>query len=160
MSTKSKITISGTAPKFEAEELKRLHDNYRHAYHETHLCTELVQGSIPLQLLTNVIEKASEGYTLHPRYPVTMGEMSYTCRMIKPIAMQEADLIAGDEKVKLEYVAKVEMERDKFKHQLRLQLLEAEESKELKRLEDLKTKRLAAIDAEIENAFGSLVVPA
>jgi hypothetical protein len=160
MTAKPKTTITGTAPSFDAAELKRLQDNYHNAYHETHLCTELIHGSIPLLLLSGVIEKASQGYKLHPRYPVSMGEMNYTCRMIKPTAMQEADLIAGDEAVKLEYIAKVESERDKFKDRLRQQLLEAAELKEIKKLEDLKAKRLADIDAEIESAFGSLVVPA
>jgi len=157
---KSKITISGTFPTFDAAELQSRQDRFHHAYLETALCCEMVRGDIPLQLISNVIDKVAQGYTLNTKYPVLMGEMSYICRMTKPLPLQELDLIAGDEQIKQEYIVEIEGARAEFKERLKQQLLQKAESDEQKKVDDKKAKLLADIEKQVEDTFAPLAIPA
>ncbi len=157
---KSRITISGTCPQFNADELQSRQDRFHHAYHETALCCELVRGDIPLQLLTNVIEKAAQGYVLNTKYPVVLGEMNYVARMTKPLPLQELDLIAADEQIKQEYIVEVEGKRAEFKEALKQQLLQKAESDEQKKVDEKRAKLLADIEKQVEDTFAPLAIPA
>jgi hypothetical protein len=153
-----KITVKGTAPKFDQQELERRQEGFRNVYKQTDQCTALVRGAIPYEWLTNVIEMASQGYTLTYRYPIST-QGGYHCRMIKPEYVQVQDLEGLDAQVKQDYVDELERERQEFRELLTAQLLQAAELKEQKKLEDKQAKLLAEVQKEVNDLFGELIVP-
>ena len=157
--TNPKITITGTPRKFDANELMIRQQGFHNAYRSTDQCCEIVRGELPFLLLANVIAKHNQGYILTNRYPMSMGNASYHTHMIKPDDLQHSDIAAIDERVKADYIAELEAEREHYRQQLTQQLLQAAELKEAKRLADQKAKLLADIQDEVDSVFTDLVVP-
>jgi hypothetical protein len=114
---------------------------------------------IAFEFLTNVIKLAEQGYPLSDKYPITAAPMSYHAHMRKPDAIATADLKVLDEQVKLEYIADLERENQKYKDLLTAQLLQAAEFKEKKKEEERKATFLKEVEREVANAFGELIIP-
>lgn len=157
--TNDRITIKGTAPKFEEQTLKILQAARHNVYDQTDECTALVRGDIPILFLSNVIEYNAKGYTLSTKYPVSIGSGGYSCRMVKPEHVVHADLEALNAQVKQNYIADLEREREEFKQLLMQQLLETRALAEAKKIADKQAKALAEIEKEVNDAFGELVIP-
>jgi len=154
-----KITIQGSAPKYDEQVLKQRQSARHNVYDSTDECTALVRGDISTQFLINVIDYHTKGYTLSTKYPVSVGYENYSCRMLKPLDLQAVDREAIDAQVKLEYVAWLESERESYKQQLTAQLLQTAQDKERKREEDKRTKLLLDIQKEVDATFADLVIP-
>ncbi len=155
-----KIKIVGSARKFDQQELERRQEGYRNAYLKTDQCTTVVHGDIAFGFLTKLIEMNAQGYTLSSKYPINCAPTSYYCSMIKPESEQAADLETINQRVKDEYVAELEAERDEYKQLLTAQLLQTAHEKERKREEDKHAKLLKEIAAEVEATFAKLEIPA
>lgn len=155
----TKITIQGTAPKFDDVVLKQRQSARHNQYHLTSESHGMARGAIALEFLANVIELANQGYELSNKYPCTTAPMSYSAYMRKPDAIQTADLVALDEEVKQQYIVDLEREREEYKVRLTAQLLQAAELKEQKKEEEKKAKLLKEIEKEVADAFGELVIP-
>ena len=154
-----KITIQGTAPKYDEQILKQRQSARHNVYEQTDECTALVHGDIPIQFLSNVIEYNTKGYILSTKYPVSVGSGGYSCRMVKPDAIQQAEREALDAQMKLEYVADLEREREEYKQLLTAQLLQTRALAEAKKIADKQAKVLAEIEREVADTFGELVIP-
>jgi hypothetical protein len=157
--TNHRITIQGTTPKFDATVLQQLTEARHSAYDQTDECTALVRGEIPIQFLSNLIDHHTKGYTLRTNYPVSIGLGSYSCRMEKPESIQTADKIGLAAQVKLDYIAWLESEHERYKQLLTAQLLQASELKEAEKIEKAKAKLLADIQKEVDATFSDLVIP-
>ena len=155
----TKITLTGTAPKFDEQILKQRQAARHHQYYSTSESHSAARGAIPFEFLTSVIELANLGYELSNKYPITSTPMSYSAYMRKPDAIQTDDLEALSEEVKQTYIADLEREREDFKLKLIAQRLQAAELKEKKREDDKRAKLLADIEKEVNDVFGDLVVP-
>lgn len=79
--------------------------------------------------------------------------------MRKPDAIATADLEVLDEQVKLEYIADLEREHQKYKELITRHLLQAAELKEKKKKEERKAKFLKKVEKEVANAFNELITP-
>ena len=155
----TKITMTGTAPKFDEQVLKQRQAARHHQYHGTSESHGVARGAIPFEFLTKVIELANQGYELSHKYPITNTPMSYSAFMRKPDAIQADDLEAIDEEVKQTYIADLERDREDFKLKLTAQLVQAAELKERKKEEEKQAKLLKEIAKEVNDAFGDLVIP-
>ncbi|MFL1513136.1 hypothetical protein [Pseudomonas prosekii] len=155
----TKISISGTAPKYDEAVLKLRQESRHNAYQQTHECTMFVHAEIPVQFLSKVIDYHTKGFTLSVKYPVSVGAGSYSCRMEKPESIQTADKIALAAQVKLDYIAWLESEHERYKQLLTAQLLQASELKEAEKIEKAKAKLLADIQKEVDATFSHLVIP-
>ncbi|VVM64976.1 hypothetical protein PS645_01471 [Pseudomonas fluorescens] len=158
--TNERITIQGTAPKFDEAVLKQRQAARHNQYHLTSESHAVARGTIAFEFLTNVIKLAGQGYDLSNNYPVTTDPMSYQAYMRKPDAIQQADLEALDAKMKLDYIADLELEREDYRVKLTAQLLQTAELKERKKEEEKRAKLLKEIEKEVNDAFGELVIPA
>ncbi len=156
----TKVSIKGTAPKFDAAILMQRQEARHIVYDQTDECTALVRGEIPVQFLTNVIDHHVKGYTLSMKYPPSFGSGSYWCRMEKPERIKIDERQALDAQVKLEYIAWLENEHDRYKKMLTEQLLQAAEAKEKQKEEAKRTKLLSEIEKEVLGTFGDLGIPA
>jgi len=155
----TKVSIKGAAPKFDEQVLKQRQAARHIVYDQTDECTALVRGEIPVQFLTNVIGHHAKGYTLSMKYPPSFGSGSYWCRMEKPDSIKIGERSALDAQVKLEYIAWLESEHERYKKLLTAQLLQAAEAKEKKKEEDKRAKLLSEIEKEVLETFGDLGIP-
>lgn len=154
-----KVTISGAPRKYDPIELSDRQAEYHAAYKHTDQCYQVVRGSIPFELLTKVIAHHEKGYKLSSKYPVNFDLMSYSIRMEKPEHLQQVDLKEIDERIKLEYIAELEAEREEYRELLTQQLLQSAEAKEKKKEEEKKAKLLLEIQKEVNDTFAPLVIP-
>lgn len=154
-----KITIKGTAPKFDEAVLKQRQAARHNQYHLTSESYEIARGTIAFEFLTNVIKLVDLGYELSNKYPVTTDPMSYQAYMRKPDAIQQVEKQALDAQVKLDYIADLEREREEYRVKLTAQLLQTHELQEAKKAADKQAKVLAEIGAEVAATFGELIVP-
>jgi hypothetical protein len=152
-------SISGAPRKFEQAELERREASYRAMYHNTLHCKELVHAQLPLLFIQAVIDKAEQGYVFDDKLPIKMEALHYQCYFIKPAHLQAEELEQLIGQVKDEYVAELEAEREKYKTLLKAQLIESDALKEQKKLDAQKAKRLAEIEAEVNNTFAELEIP-
>jgi len=130
----NRITISGSAPKFDEQVLKQ-HQAERHAeYYAGRESHTHVFGELPFILISNIIELANQGYVLSDKYPITLAQLSNHAYMKKPESVIQADLEALDVQVKQSYVSWLESERESYKQQLTAQLLQAAALKEQKKI--------------------------
>ena len=153
------ISIKGVPSKFNQNELEQRQASYRKMYKSTMECREAVKGELPHQFLLSVIEHSNKGYTLDVSTPLRLESLNYRAFMTKPDHMQISDLAAADIKIKNAYVAELEAEHERYKELLKAQLLESDAIKEQKKLDAIKAKRLAEIDAEVASCFGKLEIP-
>lgn len=158
MTTKTKITISGTPRNYDEAELKKLQEGYHAVYKQTDQCTELVHADLPHTFLAKVVEFCNQGYSLS-KYPICMESLDYSCRLIKPETLQTEDLARIDDKIKQEYIAELETEREQYRQLLTKQLLQAAQVKEVEKVERAKAKLLSDIQKEVDATFADLVVP-
>ncbi|KQM47694.1 hypothetical protein ASE80_13740 [Pseudomonas sp. Leaf15] len=155
----TKVSIKGAAPKFDEQVLKQRQEARHIVYDQTDECTALVRGEIPVQFLTNVIDHHVKGYTLSMKYPPSFGSGSYWCRMEKPDTIKIGERQALDAQVKLEYIAWIESEHDRYKKMLTEQLLQIAEAKEKKKEDDRRAKLLSEVEKEVLETFGDLGIP-
>lgn len=153
------ITMTGSAPKYEEVELQRRQQGYHSMYHQTSQCMEIVRATIPYDFLNQVNEKCQSGYVIARKQPITTLPLDYSVYLIKPLHMQEVDLLEIDARIKAEYIAEIEAGRTAFKGLLRQQLLQKAELAEQKRLDDKRAKLLAEVDKEVNDAYADLVYP-
>ncbi|CAM3164545.1 hypothetical protein [Pseudomonas plecoglossicida] len=158
MSTKS-VTIQGVPPVWEDSEYQRRLTLELHRYRNTRDCMEFIHTALEYDFLNLLIEKHGQGYRLNKHYPASHEQLSHAIWLTKPDDQQQADIEQVKEKVKCEYVEHLRVQHDKYKEHLRKQLLQAQEEKERKAVEQAQAKRLAAIDKEVSECFGELVVP-
>lgn len=155
----TKITIQGVPPQFDKVELKHRQEGYHSMYFQTSQCMVQVRATIPYDFLTNVAEKIAAGYSLAQKQPITCLPLDYSAYLVKPLEMQEADLVEIDARVKAEYVEFLKGEHLRYENLLRQQLIQAAEAKELKKAADAEAKRLASIEAEVAATYTKLVIP-
>lgn len=153
------ITVKGSIPTFDEKELERRQAAFKHMYLNTLECKAVVRAELPFQFLQAVIKMAAEGYTLDEKLPIRMESLNYSAVMTKPQGQQDSELALMMDKVKEGYVADLKIERERFKELLKAQLIERDEIKEAKKIEDAKAKRLAQIEDEVNNTFVDLVIP-
>jgi murein L,D-transpeptidase YcbB/YkuD len=155
----NKISIKGTAPKFDEQELKQ-HIAARHAeYYGSQESHVHVRSQFLYDMITKVIELTAEGYILSKQYPLNCAQLQYDCFMRKPDKMIAEELTIIDAQTKQSYVAWLESERESYKQQLTAQLIQTAQDKEAKRLADKQAKVLADILAEVDATFAPLVIP-
>lgn len=154
-----KITIKGTAPKFDQQELERRQAARHNQYYLTSESFAVARGQIAFEFLTNVIELANQGYELSNKYPITTAPLSYHAHMRKPDAIIAEDLKTLDIEVKQHYIASLEAEREEYKQLLTAQLLQTRQLAEAKKIADKQAKVLAEIEREVADTFGELTVP-
>lgn len=155
----NKISIKGSAPQFDEQELKQ-HITARHAeYHGSQESHVHVRTQFLYDMITKVIELTSEGYSLSKQYPITSGELQYDCFMRKPAQLVAEELTIIDAQTKQSYVVWLESERESYKQQLTAQLLQAAALKEQKREEEKRAKLLREIEKEVSDTFAPLVIP-
>lgn len=154
------ITITGMPRKFDQAELEHRQQYYHAAYKQTDQCYEVVRGSIPFEILTNVIYHHEQGYKLTSKYPASFDQMSYSVRMEKPNDLQLVDLEAINERVKQEYIGELQKELTEYRELLTKQLLEKAERVEQQKLAAKRAKLLAEVEKEVNGVFSEqLVVP-
>lgn len=156
---KDKIVVKGAPPQYDDAELESRVANWVHAYKNTTQSMELVRSPLPHDLLQQVIDKASEGYTLAPSHPVNLAPLNNSCWMVKPIAMQEKDIANIRMEQKQKYIAHLQAERERYQNLLRQQLLQAKSEKEARAAELAEAKKLEAIEREVQACFKPLEIP-
>ena len=154
-----KTTIAGFPSKFDKAVLEQRQAGYRNVYENTDQCCTVVREELPYNLLAKVVEMSAEGYVLTSRYPISTKPGDYSAFLIKPLSVKLEDLKALDEKIRQQYAKKKKKELVVYRQKLTQQLIEADEEKEQKRIQAVKAKRLADIQAEVDNAFKSVVIP-
>lgn len=157
---KSRTTIQGTIPKFVQAELEVRQNGFQSMYEQTSQCMELVHENIPYAFLNSIVEKVKLGYVISQKQPITTLPLDYSAYLIKPPEQQALDLQLINERVKLEYIAELEIKRAEFKELVKQQLLEKAELDEQKKIDDKRNKLLAEVEKEVNDAFGDLVLPA
>jgi hypothetical protein len=157
--TEERITISGSAPKYDAEELRQL-ESERHAeYHKSQQGYIPVFAEFPYDLIIKIIELTAEGYTLSNKYPIVQGELRHHAWMRKPDHLIAEDLEVIDAQTKQSYVAWLESEHDRYKQMLTAQLVQTAALKERKREEEKQAKLLRDIEKQVSETFAPLVIP-
>jgi len=142
---------------FSQEELDTLivkaEEQYRNSLQACHKLNK------PLFVLfcEELIKLHSEGYTLHQTLPASSGPGSYSAFLIKPEALQAADLEQIRLDVKEKYEQSIEAHNKAQVELLTKQLFEAEQAKELKKQEEKESKQRAQAAAEAEQYFNSLI---
>lgn len=157
--TNDRITVKGSAPQFDEQELKE-HQSARHAeYHSSQESHTHVFAEFLYDMIAKVIELTADGFTLSKQYPITSTNLQHHCFMRKPDHLIQEDLAIIDAQTKQSYVAWLESERDSYKQQLTAQLIQTAQEKERKREEAKQAKLLADIAAEVDATFAPLVIP-
>jgi len=154
----NKIRISGTPEQFKQEELDKRQQQYRNAYKQTSQSCETIRGAHSSQLLQNVIDKASEGYTL-TEHPASFEPMNYSVSMRKPESLQAEDLLKIDSEVKAKYEEELVASYDDYKKRLFEQLVQAEDLKLEKAQQAARDKMLAKLKKEADETFAPLKFP-
>jgi hypothetical protein len=155
----NKISIKGSAPQFDEQELKQ-HIAARHAeYHGSQESHVHVRSQFLYDMIIKVVELTAEGYILSKQYPLNCAQLQYDCFMRKPDQMIAEELTIIDAQTKQSYVAWLESERESYKQQLTTQLIQTAQDKERKREEAKQAKLLADIQAEVDATFSPLVIP-
>ena len=155
----TKITISGSEPKFDAQVLKELQAGYHNVYNNTDQHCTVVRDELAYNFLAKVVEMSEQGYILTSRYPVSTAVADYSAFMIKPSHIQAADLAIIDDEVKQKYIADLELERERYRQLVTPQLLQKAELAEAKKVADKQSKLLAEVQKEVNDLFGDLVIP-
>ena len=158
--TSTKITsIQGIPAKFDPNELERRQQQSQYAYTQTSQCCELVRAAIPFNFLSVIAEKINAGYELSSKYPITMESLNYSAHLVKPPAMQKADIAIIKNDVRAAYKAELEADHAKYQNLLLEQLLQAEEQKQAKAADAAKEKLLTRLQKEVAQCFVPLDFP-
>ncbi|MFK3942021.1 hypothetical protein ACI2KC_10080 [Pseudomonas monteilii] len=162
MSASKKLSttlIKGTPPAWQDDEFNRRLRIAIHAYENTRESTVMVTHALEHEWLKLVAQHVADGYTLDRRWSIHHAELSNSVPMIKPKALQVEDKEQIKEKVKAEYIQHLQLQLDAYKAKLIQQLIEVQEEKERRALEQVKAKRLADAEKEAQECFGDLVIP-
>lgn len=154
-----KIKISGAPPQWNQAEYDRRVDEWLNVYRGTERSMELVRASLEHEFLQAVIDKANQGYTITPIKRVMHAPLDHGVYMIKPPAVQQADIEKIKAKVKAEYIEWLESEHCRYQELLRQQLIQAHEEKDRKAAEQAKAKQMAAIEKQVSECYTPLVIP-
>ena len=152
-------SIKGAPRKFDQLELEQRQSSYSDMYKNTMECKEVLRAELPHLFLQAVIEKHDQGYVLDGKLPIKMEPLNYQAYFIKPLEQQAADIEVMLVKVKEDYIADLEREREEYKVKLTAQLLKSAELKEQKKEEEKKAKLLKEIQAEVDATFAPLSIP-
>ncbi|WP_350298121.1 hypothetical protein [Pseudomonas putida] len=155
----SSTTIHGTPPAWNDAEYNRRLRIAIHAYENTRECTVMVSHALEHEWLKLVAQHVADGYTLDRRWPIHHAELTNSVPMVKPESLQVTDKEAIKAKVKDEYVQHLQSQLDAYKAKLTQQLIEAQEEKERRALEQVKAKRLADAEKEAQDCYGELTIP-
>lgn len=155
----STTTVKGVPPKWEDVEFQRRLHIRLHAYSNTRECTEFVTHPLEHEWLKIVAQKLGEGYTIDRVWPISHAQLSHSTYLVKPEAVQEVEKEALKEVVKAEYIEHLQAQLNEYKAKLAQQLIEAQEEKERRALEQAKAKRVAAAVKEANQCFGELAIP-
>lgn len=155
----STTVIKGTPPAWQDDEFNRRLRIAIHAYENTRESTVMVTHALEHEWLKFVAQHVADGYTLDRRWPIHHAELSNSVPMIKPEALQVTDKEAIKAKVKEDYVQHLQAQLNEYRSKLTQQLIEAEEERERRALEQAKAKRRAAAEKESNECFGELIVP-
>lgn len=154
-----KIVIKGIPAKFDPNELERRQQQSQWAYTQTSQCCEIIRAAIPFNFLSVIAEKINAGYELSSKYPITMESLNYSAHLVKPPAMQKADIAIINNDVRTAYKAELEADHAKYQNLLLEQLLQAEEQKQVKAAASAKEKLLARLQKEVADCYAPLVFP-
>ena len=158
--TSTKITsIQGAPAKFVANELHRRQQQSQYAYTQTSQCCELVRAASPFNFLSVIAEKTNAGYELSSKYPISMESLNYSAHLVKPPAMQEADIAIINNDVRAAYKVELEANHAKYQNLLLEQLIQSEEQKQVKAASAAKEKLLARLQKEVADCYAPLVFP-
>ncbi|MCX2889831.1 hypothetical protein OO258_16450 [Pseudomonas sp. DCB_BI] len=155
----SSTTIHGTPPAWNDAEFNRRLRIGIHAYENTSECTVMVNHPLEHEWLKLVAQHVAEGYTLDRRWPIYHAELTNSVPMVKPETLQVTDKEAIKAKVKADYVQHLQSQLDEYKAKLARQLVEAQEEKERRVLEQAKAKRLSDAAQEAQDCYGELTIP-
>lgn len=142
---------------FSQEELDTLivkaEEQYRNSLQA---CLRLNKPLFPL-FLEEAIRLVGEGYSLHSTLPASCGPGSYNAYLVKPEALQAADL----EQIKIEVKSKYEKSIEEWNTEQKNLLSSQLYAQEVKKLEEAERKRdeklKAQAAAEAEQYFNSLI---
>ncbi|ORL66775.1 hypothetical protein [Pseudomonas putida] len=154
-----KITISGAPPQWDDAEYQRRFALELHKYRNTRDCMEFIHTALEYDFHSIMIEKYNQGYRLNKHYPASHDHLSHAIYMTKPDEQQQADIEKLKEKVKEDYVSHLESERARYQDLLRQQLIQTQQEKELKALQEKQAKQLALIEKEVQACYAPLVIP-
>ena len=152
------ISIQGVPPQFDQAVLQKLQEQQVNVYTNTTQCLYRLRSDHYRSFFTEYGELYKQGYTVSDELPL----LSPTRNMIllnKPTKMLAQEVEAIKANVKLEYIAQLEEEHERYKELLVQQMLAADEAKEQKALEAKKNKRLNEIMSLAEQTYTPLSVP-
>lgn len=153
-----KIVIKGTPAKYQASELQRRQQQYQNMYRQTSQSCDVVRGAHPKQFLQAIIDYAIKGYTLTDS-PVALDPLAYSAQMRKPEAMQEVDIAKINKEVMDTYRAELEASRNEYKQRLYNQLVDAEEAKQVAKMQAAKNKVYADLKRQADECYAPLDFP-
>ena len=153
-----KIVINGVPARFDVSELERRQQQHKVVYQQTQQCCEIIRGAIPQQFLQAVSDKIAEGYSFS-KYPITLEPLNYSAYLVKPPAIQEADIAIINNDVRLAYKVELEANHAKYQNLLLEQLIQSEEQKQVKAASAAKEKLLARLQKEVADCYAPLVFP-
>ena len=154
-----KIKISGTPPQWSQSEYDRRVEGWVNAYRGTERSMELVRASLEHEFLQAVIDKASQGYRITPIKRVMHVPLDHSVYMVKPLAVQQADIEEIKAEVKAEYIEWLEKEHTRYQDLLRQQLIQSQQEKEGKAAEQAAAKKLAEIEKQVQACYKPLEIP-
>lgn len=158
MSSTNKIVVSGVPLQFSQQELDKRVAAHQFAYTQTSLSCITVRGSHPKEFFQNVIDRATEGFTLTD-YPSSLSPTDYSVSMRKSEALQADDLLQITNNVKAKYRLELEASQESYKKLLFEQLVQTEELKQQKAQQATRDKLLARLQKEADGCFQPLVFP-
>lgn len=142
---------------FSQEELDALIVKAKEQYQNSLQACHKLNKPLFVLFCEELIKLHNEGYTLHQTLPASSGPGSYSAFLIKPEALQAADLEQIKIEVKEKFLSDIE-NHNKFQVELLAkQLFEAEQAKELKKQEEKEAKQRAQAAAEAQEYFNSLI---
>lgn len=158
MPNQHNITIQGTAPKYDPNQLAQLVAEAKHKYSNSPRNCIVVRSDTVRDFIQSVADKLNQGYTLS-QYPFNLGPLNFNCHLIKSPAHQDSDLAQIEVETKVDYVAFLEAEHIRYKELLLAQLLQAEELKAAKKAEQAQAKLLSELQAQVAATFTPLQIP-
>ena len=154
-----KIKIVGIPPQWNQAEYDRRVDEWVNVYRGTERSMTLVRASLEHDFLQAVIDKAQQGYTITSTKRVMHSPLDHSVYMVKPLAVQQVDIEEIKKDVKAEYIEWLEAERTRYQDLLREQLIQTQQDRELKALEEKQAKQMAAIEKQVGECYTPLVIP-
>lgn len=154
-----RLKIEGIPPQWNQAEYDRRVDEWVNVYRGTERSMTLVRASLEHDFLQAVIDKAQQGYIITSTKRVMHSPLDHSVYMVKPLAVQQVDIEKIKKDVKAEYVEWLEAERARYQELLRQQLIQTQQDRELKALEEKQAKQMAAIEKQVSECYTPLTIP-